>query len=55
MLKLTTTRQAREFLPEEPMMYYFPKTEGGWASPAMPLRYVQDAAIANEGVLGHDG
>jgi integrase len=24
---------------------------GGWSSPAMPLRYVQAAAIANEGVL----
>jgi integrase len=23
---------------------------GGWASPAMPLRYAQAAAIANEGV-----
>lgn len=28
---------------------------GGWASPAMPLRYVEDAAIANSGVnLGQD-
>ena len=24
---------------------------GGWASPAMPLRYVEAARIANEGVL----
>lgn len=24
---------------------------GGWASPAMPLRYIEAAAIANEGVL----
>jgi len=23
---------------------------GGWSSPAMPLRYVDDAAIANEGI-----
>jgi hypothetical protein len=23
---------------------------GGWASPAMPLRYIEAAAIANEGV-----
>ena len=24
---------------------------GGWASPAMPLRYVETAKIANQGVL----
>ena len=24
---------------------------GGWASPAMPLRYVEAAKIANQGVL----
>jgi len=24
---------------------------GGWASPAMPMRYIEDAAIANDGVV----
>jgi len=24
---------------------------GGWSSPAMPLRYVENAKIANQGVL----
>ncbi len=28
---------------------------GGWASPAMPLRYVERAAVANEGVLLEGG
>ena len=29
---------------------------GGWASPAMPLRYVEAAKIANQGVLlGEEG
>jgi integrase len=39
------TRAAREGTPIDRL-----QDAGGWASPAMPLRYVEAAKIANEGV-----
>ena len=40
------TRAARSGTPLDRL-----QDAGGWASPAMPLRYVEEAAIANQGVL----
>ena len=43
------TRAARNGTPLDRL-----QDAGGWASPAMPLRYVETARIANEGVLLDD-
>ena len=40
------TRAARNGTPLDRL-----QDAGGWSSPAMPLRYVEAARIANEGVL----
>ena len=40
------TRAARSGTPLDRL-----QDAGGWASPAMPLRYVETAKIANQGVL----
>jgi len=43
------TRAARNGTPIDRL-----QDAGGWSSPAMPLRYVESAKIANEGVLSDD-
>jgi integrase len=45
------TRAARNGTPLDRL-----QDAGGWSSPAMPLRYVEAAKIANQGVLlGEEG